>query len=124
VSLGMNPEIRARWCAALRSGNYRQGQKMLRAGDSYCCLGVLCDLAVRAGILGEPVLLTTGDEDEQWWYYDSRCDYLPGAVKEWAGLPDSNPEVRFRGEKTWLAEINDSGCTFAEIADVIDGGTS
>lgn len=34
-----------RWVAALRSGNYQQGQRVLRdENNGYCCLGVLCDL--------------------------------------------------------------------------------
>ena len=34
-----------RWVAALRSGTYQQGQRVLRNDhNGYCCLGVLCDL--------------------------------------------------------------------------------
>lgn len=41
----MNPEIKAKWLEALRSGNYKQGTGRLRKADnSYCCLGVLCDV--------------------------------------------------------------------------------
>lgn len=32
------------WIAALRSGKYQQGYGQLREFDSYCCLGVACDL--------------------------------------------------------------------------------
>lgn len=50
----MNAEIKAQWVAALRSGEYRQGRSQLRTetpdGHRYCCLGVLCDLAAKAGI--------------------------------------------------------------------------
>lgn len=40
----MNPEWKAKWVAALRSGNYQQGSGDLRHDDRFCCLGVLCDL--------------------------------------------------------------------------------
>jgi hypothetical protein len=40
----MNPEVKARWVAALRSGEYLQGTSTLRIGDQFCCLGVLCDI--------------------------------------------------------------------------------
>jgi hypothetical protein len=40
----MNPEIKAKWIAALRSGEYAQGRYALRDGDHFCCLGVLCDV--------------------------------------------------------------------------------
>lgn len=40
----MNPEVKERWVAALRSGKYRQTRGTLNEGDvSFCCLGVLCD---------------------------------------------------------------------------------
>lgn len=118
--LEMNPGVRAQWCAALRSGDYEQGQQQLQAGGGYCCLGVLCELAVKASIIGPPVY----DTDHEWWSYSGRNDYLPDPVMEWAGLGDPNPAVWFRGEQTWLAEINDSGFSFAEIADLIDGGAA
>ncbi len=41
----MNRELKKRWVEALRSGQYKQGQKQLRPdADTFCCLGVLCDL--------------------------------------------------------------------------------
>jgi hypothetical protein len=40
----MHAETKERWVTALRSGQYKQGQRSLRKGDEYCCLGVFCDL--------------------------------------------------------------------------------
>lgn len=40
----MNPELKAKWVAALRSGNYKQGHTQLRRGNCFCALGVLCDV--------------------------------------------------------------------------------
>jgi hypothetical protein len=40
----MDPEIKAKWVEALRSGRYEQGRMMLLHEGRYCCLGVLCDL--------------------------------------------------------------------------------
>lgn len=41
----MDPELKARWLTALRSGQYKQGQGKLRSGDEcFCCLGVLGDV--------------------------------------------------------------------------------
>lgn len=43
----INPEWKARWLEALRSGKYQQGKYRLRdnadGADRFCCLGVLCD---------------------------------------------------------------------------------
>lgn len=45
----MNPEIKARWITALRFGKYRQTSRKLRAADSFCVLGVLCDIVDPTG---------------------------------------------------------------------------
>lgn len=37
-------EQRRVWIEALRSGKYKQGQRALKNGDKYCCLGVLQEL--------------------------------------------------------------------------------
>lgn len=42
----MNPEIKAKWVAALRSGDYEQGRGYLHRGG-FCCLGVACDLFIK-----------------------------------------------------------------------------
>lgn len=48
----MKKEIADKWIAALESGEYKQGQNVLRSDDGfYCCLGVLCELAVKEGVI-------------------------------------------------------------------------
>jgi hypothetical protein len=37
----MQPELKAKWVKALRSGEYKQGRKYLSNYEEYCCLGVL-----------------------------------------------------------------------------------
>lgn len=121
--LEMDPQIRARWVAALRSGQYPQGQKYLRSGEDRCCLGVLSDLAVEAGVTTrEERTAATG---EQYCAYGPCCsfDYLPDEVQCWAGLSTHNPQVMWRGEFSSLAELNDGGQSFAQIADLIEGVT-
>jgi hypothetical protein len=43
----LTPELKAKWTAALRSGEYVQGIKRLfnKVDNTYCCLGVLCRVA-------------------------------------------------------------------------------
>lgn len=36
--------FKAEWLAALRSGDYKQGQNYLKTRDGMCCLGVACDI--------------------------------------------------------------------------------
>ncbi len=55
----MNPEIKAKWVAALRSGQYQQGAEYLENDGRYCCLGVLCEVApgvAEPGGYGDEVL--------------------------------------------------------------------
>lgn len=41
----LSPELKAKWIAALRSGEYEQGIGRLYFEGAYCCLGVLGELA-------------------------------------------------------------------------------
>jgi hypothetical protein len=41
----MDAELKAKWIAALRSGDYKKGRVSLRSEENrYCCLGVLCEV--------------------------------------------------------------------------------
>lgn len=110
----LNPEVKARWVAALRSGEYTQGKGMLREADNcMCCLGVLCDLY---------------DKDGWGKLFNGFSGSPPMEVREWAGFPvapyedDSRPtpDVTIAGRVEALYTHNDQGATFAEIADAIE----
>lgn len=131
----MNADVKAKWVAALRSGNYEQGEGALQTVNGFCCLGVLCDLAVREGVIDAPTkaeidygkdvgTVTTylypayidGDDERE-------HSYLPEAVSTWAhinrhGNRDRDPATN--GYRPSLAALNDDGKTFSEIADVIE----
>lgn len=123
----MNQEIKAQWVAALRSGEYEQGQLSLRNGNKYCCLGVLCDIAVK------PLRLDVrkadcglGDcESHRTYRYDGAEAFLPKSVMDWAGIGDPKgflPEpMLYDGDLlSSLFSLNDSGMPFSEIADIIE----
>lgn len=80
----MNQEIKKLWCEALRSGNYKQGTLALynKKAGTYCCLGVLTDLAVKAGVAEAGILTRPG------------VDILSLEVIAWAGLTDRDPSVK------------------------------
>ena len=40
----MQKELKERWIAALRSGEYKQGRNYLNKDGGLCCLGVLCEV--------------------------------------------------------------------------------
>jgi hypothetical protein len=124
----MNPEVKAKWLAALRSGEYSQTADKLRDTGSggYCCLGVLCDLYAKERMGGKWIvshLAANDGEDEEPSY----------AVAQWAGLEKANPEITLPNEwRTQISVMNDGGIaysggngriephTFAQIADVIE----
>lgn len=111
----MNPEIKAQWIAALRSGEYEQGIGALHCEGKFCCLGVLCDVAVRAG---QKLQVT---RRASWVEYDGSGIFLPRSVIDWAGLNDDDPSITdAQGDDSWLSAQNDKERTFEEIADLIE----
>jgi len=124
----MNPEIKAQWTTRLRSGEDEQGTGALNKDGKLCCLGVLCELAVKAGIVR--AVLDSGDgctrygsEDEQSGIHAGAEKLtLPESVQDWAGLDSENPEVGPYGGDGEMAAayLNDNDVTFAQLADLID----
>jgi hypothetical protein len=126
-------EVKTLWTAALRSDKYLQGGQRLTISaetstdgkEKDCCLGVLCKLAVEAGIArreNDPdgfVTYVTGSKKDG--DYDSATGILPGGVMEWAGLEAVNPTIWWHMERRSLADLNDSGAyDFSKIADIIE----
>jgi hypothetical protein len=107
----MNKEIKAKWVAALRSGEYKQASGVLRdSSNRFCCLGVLCNLHAQS----HPKV-AAGQIDPQWYLDQSKC--LPPVVERWANISEA--------AQTELAKRNDGAAgrkrhTFAEIADYIE----
>ena len=107
----MNNVIKAKWVAALRSGEYQQTHRQLKDNNnSFCCLGVLCDLHSK-------------ETNDRWSgdFYLGERGMLPKVVTKWAGLGHWHTDQVKIGNKTDdLSEHNDSGATFLEIADAIE----
>ena len=109
----MNPKVKKKWLAALtrpdtEPGWYKKAKHRLvqtdDGVDSFCCLGVLNNLAIEEGILDPGYW---NDEHRTW----KTCT-IPIVVQEWAGI---NPETCRS-----LATINDhSGDTFEEVVEHI-----
>jgi hypothetical protein len=121
----MNQSIKRRWVEALRSGKYKQGYNVLRnRDDTLCCLGVLCEIAVEDGIIGDAVF--DGDKDAGYGEYlygkEEAVTSPPSTVNQWANILDDFYEVHDEeGNEKQLANLNDSGSyTFKMIADLIE----
>lgn len=121
----MKAEIKAQWVAALKSGEYKQCQGTLTrvaydGTESHCCLGVLTELAVKAGVIerAEGALSHTVSYPD---VDGLQGDVTPVKVQAWSGLAVGNPSVNYNGEIEALAVLNDrDGLTFPEIAKLID----
>jgi hypothetical protein len=106
------------WVKALRSGTYTQGKELLRTSDGgYCCLGVLCELSA----LGQWEQDRYGDGFSFAKLADKterREDILPAWVAREFGFVNADGTVEC---DPWeLAQMNDEGSTFEELADVIE----
>jgi hypothetical protein len=109
----MNPQIKQKWVDALRSGDYQQTQRRLHDENGFCCLGVLCDLYGKEHNV-EWNLANNGHNYE----FQKFESYLPSSVMKWADLEYRNPPVN--DEESTLVRLNDSGSTFAQIANLIE----
>lgn len=94
-------ENRKKWVEALRSGEYEQGTRFLKDGETYCCLGVLQKLFGKN-------------------YFGNRCSPTK-SVMDAVGLTSSLGD---HSGKECLALQNDNGATFPEIADIIESEPS
>lgn len=136
----MNPEVKAEWVAALRSGEYMQTKGHLKDSNGMCCLGVLCDIAAKhePGWKWEAEAFpdTNGDDCYEFTSFKDDHPYtsnsvLPWPVKRWADLRDENPRIAQllddTGDAVSIASLNDGNKgigvehhTFAQIADIIE----
>lgn len=118
----MKPEPKAKWLEALRSGEFLQtqeGELRTKDGGQFCCLGVLCEV-YRRETNGPDWDIVTRHHGQG---YLGEGAYLPNEVRDWAGLNAQNPSVQLDGSvfnTTTLADMNDAGKLFREIADIIE----
>ena len=114
--------VKKLWIKALRSGKYRQGTNALCRRDGhkhlkYCCLGVLCDLAVKSGIATKG---SYNEESNKASFEEDETNFLPKVVQDWAGLKDRTGKFNKGDYSNDLAILNDDGKSFKEIADIIE----
>lgn len=71
-----------KWLEALESGDYEQTSSYLKYGDSFCCLGVACDL-----FDGDAWQLRPGSCNA--YEIDGETAYLPSEIKETLRMKDA-----------------------------------
>tara|TARA_R100001143_G_C3251028_1_gene83502 strand:+ start:161 stop:469 length:309 start_codon:yes stop_codon:yes gene_type:complete len=95
----MNPEIKERWIAALRSGKYAQKKHKLRGYEGFCCLGVLVDIEDPDGWI---------EISPNLYKYKNLFSTLPQEMLDSCGIDLRTQEV--------LIKMNDKGASFEKIA--------
>jgi hypothetical protein len=119
----MNPEVKQLWIEALRSGEYKQDQWVLRrnipSDKPVCCaLGVLCEVAVKAGIVERYLpddrgTIRYGNEREN--------KTLPSEVMDWAWLHSPEVAIEDNESVTTVTCLNDhDNLSFDTIATIIE----
>jgi hypothetical protein len=106
----MKKKIMQQWVNALRSGKFKQTKNKLHspALNSYCCLGVLCEIAAKKGIC-----------KKQGKYFDFCDQTLPTKVLEWSGI--KSHEGAYNYNNLSLIELNDlAKQNFGQIANIIE----
>lgn len=98
----MQPQYAVILRDALRSGTYEQTKNVLRKENKFCALGVLCDTLGARWILCGPLL----KKDE--YHVEGRS------------FPDIGVEIHTPNGIRGIGALNDSGATFAQIADMLD----
>ena len=110
----MRKEIADLWIKALRSGDYEQGRLYLNADGKFCCLGVLCEVAIKSNVHISHYK-TNRTMIQQ---YDGYIASLPMSINEWSGIKTGNGA--FIDDHS-LAGANDfEGKDFDEIAELIE----
>jgi hypothetical protein len=108
----MNPEVKQKWIAALRSGKYKQGTSWLRTNKGYCCLGVLSDLL---GASWE----SKGANENGFSVYS--CSIAGSSTTGMLSQPAKEASYLAKKAEDMLARMNDDlGKSFNEIADWIE----
>tara|TARA_Y100001951_G_C11291671_1_gene272620 strand:+ start:1153 stop:1551 length:399 start_codon:yes stop_codon:yes gene_type:complete len=119
----LEPKFKEKWLDLLRSDIYKQIRARLGDGtNGRCCLGVAADVA---GVYSYIEKVPNGDIDS---YSELRVEQQHRLYKDETQVkydfPSPDMLKRMGGldsqEASTLAEMNDSGKTFLEIADYIE----
>ena len=103
----IDPEFKAKWLEALRSGRYPQTREKLRDKVGFCCLGVACDISGKG--TWKASLSSKGQQVFVISPYSSSKTCIPSPLREEIGLTEA--------EHKSLANLNDiRKATFSAIA--------
>ena len=91
--------------SALRSGSYKKGLGMLHyvPRNTWCCLGVACDIARKSGVEISTAVIEGSER------FGNTASDLPAVIRDWYGFTTSNPDLKLAdGGFTTAVRLNDS----------------
>jgi hypothetical protein len=124
----LRTEVKELWTAALDSGEFKQGEGVLRSvhGEvsQFCCYGVLCEIYHRQTGLGKWITENLrGTRFQAVEDGEAMMGLPPNAVFAWAfdGIPEYGPDakVNIGGTVRRLHVHNDNKVPFVEISKAI-----
>lgn len=117
----MKEKIKTRWIEALRSGEYKQARtklKKIKSGgkESFCCLGVLCDLYAQDNpkkIGWNKRIVDPDNKRNKIDAFSREVNYggLPNFVRDWSGITWEHDSLIMNDEYQY---------NFKQIADWIE----
>jgi hypothetical protein len=124
----INANIKKKWVAALRSGEYKQGRGWLRQIDAkgverFCCLGVLCDIYTKETTKRTSWKAPNKFIGDTEYSFGGYTDMPPDNVNKWVGLGDTpwvSVPIKASRKYDSLYGLNDGGSPFKKIADYIE----
>jgi len=131
MEIVMDAALKSKWTAALRSGEYTQGQGTLKdrvdavGTCQYCCLGVLTHLVALEGSVIDGIVIDEADDDivikrlEGGGFFEPFDAELPDMVLKFVGVSKAQQDHLIRmndGDEDREIDTH----TFSEIADWID----
>ena len=111
----MDKKVKESWIKALKSGEFKQGKGYLERDGKYCALGILSLLSLVEGPC-------TYNQIDGHGRFDNKRFTLSYNTLTWAGmdLEDFKVDVIYEGESTTIADLNDRGLSFKELARIIN----
>lgn len=86
---------------ALKTTRRKQGRGRLCKDNTYCCLGIACEVAIANGCKVEK------DRVGKQVSYDGETAYLPQSVKNWYGFNTNEPDLLIDGHVEGATVFND-----------------
>lgn len=109
----MNAANLLKWIEELETTEAEQGQIYLQKDGAFCCLGILCEVAIANGV---PLAVEADNGEEGVMDYDLNACLLPAKAASWVDATGFDVKLE-DGSYEDVIEANDGlRLSFAEIA--------